>query len=132
MHSGFGTLRNVCGMNVGIRVRLRERSGALLADLGRLEELWSDGLDRFGGPYLAGREFTIVDAFFCPVAFRIRTYELPVGGAAGAYVHQLLQLPAMLEWQAAALAETWRDAAHDDEVRQHGDVIADLRAGAGA
>ena len=132
MHSGFATLRNVCGMNVGIRVRLRERSAALLADLRRIEELWADGLSRHGGPYLAGSEFTIVDAFFCPVAFRVRTYDLSLGNDAAAYVHRLLQLPAMLEWQTAALAERWRDAPHDDEILQHGEVIADLRAAAEA
>ncbi len=127
MHAGFGTLRNVCGMNVGVRVRLRDRSAALRVDLQRLEELWSEGLERFGGPYLAGNEFTIVDAFYCPVAFRARTYDLRFEGEAATYLQRLLQLPAMLEWESAALAETWRDAAHDEEILQHGDVVGDLR-----
>jgi glutathione S-transferase len=53
MHSGFSALRNVCGMNVGVRVRLHEQSDALKANLARLDELWTEGLDRFGGPFLA-------------------------------------------------------------------------------
>jgi glutathione S-transferase len=128
MHSGFATLRNHCGMSLGVRVRLREWPEALQADVRRLEELWSEGLLRFGGPFLAGRDFGIVDAFFCPVAFRVRTYDIRLGAVAGAYVERLLQLPAMREWEAAGLAEPWRDSSHEDELRQYGDVVADLRA----
>ena len=127
MHSGFGALRGVCGMNVGLRVRLREWPEALLADVRRLEELWLQGLERSGGPFLTGSEFTVVDAFFCPVAFRARTYAIPLGPVAAAYAEHLLQLPAMREWESAALAEPWRDEAHDADVLAHGNVTADLR-----
>ena len=68
MHSGFADLRNCCSMSCGIRVRLRESPAGLERDIGRLGALWEDGLARFGGPYLAGGEFTAVDAFFAPVA----------------------------------------------------------------
>jgi glutathione S-transferase len=128
MHSGFMALRDVCGMNVGVRVRLRAWPDALMADLRRIDELWNEGLERFGGPFLAGSQFSIVDAFYCPVAFRVRTYELPLSPRATEYANRLLQLPAMRAWEAAGLAEPWRDSAHDDEVRQHGDIVADLRA----
>jgi glutathione S-transferase len=132
MHSGFNALRNTCGMSLGVRVRLREHPDALRADLRRIDELWTEGLDRFGGPFLAGEQFSIVDAFYCPVAYRVRTYDLALGPRAAAYANHLLQLPAMRQWEAAALAETFRDAAHDDEIRGYGDVIADLRAPAEA
>ena len=128
MHSGFTTLRNHCGMNLGVRVRLREWPEALQADVRRIDELWNEGLARFGGPFLAGPAFCIVDAFFCPVAYRVRTYDIPLGPTAMAYVQRLLQLPAMREWEAAGLAEPWRDEPHDREIAQYGDVIADLRA----
>jgi glutathione S-transferase len=39
----------------------------------------------------------------------------------------LLQLPAMLEWEGAALAEPWREASHEREVTEYGDITADLR-----
>src|SRR5262249_35823818 len=32
MHSGFSTLRNICSMNCGIRVRLNQQPPALLSD----------------------------------------------------------------------------------------------------
>src|SRR5690606_22714693 len=105
MHSGFASLRSTCGMNVGIRVRLSDVSDALRADLSRLDALWHDGLSRFGGPFLAGDSFTAVDAFFCPVAYRIQTYDLPVDAEARAYAARLLALPAMADWTTAALAE---------------------------
>jgi glutathione S-transferase len=46
----------------------------LLQDLQRLQTLWTEGLQRFGGPFLAGKNFSAVDAFFCPVAFRVHRH----------------------------------------------------------
>jgi len=132
MHSGFQALRNACGMNCGLRITLHEVSDALRRDLARLESLWGEGLARFGGPFLTGTRFCAADAFFAPVAFRIQTYEPPLGAEARRYAAQLLALPAMQSWYAAALAETWRDAEHEDEVRAVGTWRADLRAGSGA
>jgi len=127
MHAGFSTLRSVCGMNCGIRVQLREISPALQKDLDRLTELWSDGLSRFEGPFLAGRAFTAADAFFCPVAFRVQTYGLELGSNSDAYVQRLLSLGPMREWYRAALGERWREPSHEDEVRAAGELTADLR-----
>lgn len=128
MHSGFSALRNCCSMNCGLRLQLAETSPALRADIARIDELWSEGLARFGGPFLAGDAFGAVDAFFAPVAFRIQTYGLSLGPAAAAYAQRLLGLPGMQRWYADALRETWRDPDHEDEVRQSGVVLEDLRA----
>lgn len=128
MHAGFAALRAECSMSCGIRVQLHTRSAALERDLARLGALWNEGLARFGGPFLAGPEFSAVDAFFAPVAFRAQTYGLRFAGAAAAYPALLLALPAMQAWYAEALAETWRDPAHDDEIRATGTTLADLRA----
>ncbi|TAN01803.1 MAG: glutathione S-transferase family protein [Rhodanobacteraceae bacterium] len=128
MHSGFMALRTQCGMNCGIRVKLRRIDEALQRELARLNALWNDGLQRFGGPFLAGTKFTAADAFFAPVAFRIQTYAPPLDATANAYAQRLLALPSMQDWYRAALAETWRDAAHDAEVAEWGLVTQDLRA----
>jgi glutathione S-transferase len=128
MHSSFGTLRDICTMNCGIRVALHERSPALLRDIARIGELWNEGLSRFGGPYLAGGEFSGADAFYAPVVFRAQTYGLEFGGAADAYRARMLAHPAMREWYEAALAEPWREKGHEDEARLHGSWTADLRA----
>ena len=128
MHSGFPHLRNICGMNVGIRVRLHEVTEGLKSELERLEALWHDGFTRFGGPWLAGDKFTAVDAFFAPVAFRFQSYDAPVGAEARAYGDRLRALPAMQEWEKAALAEDFRDHPHDEESRAVGTIVEDLRA----
>jgi glutathione S-transferase len=128
MHSGFGALRNECSMSVGVRVKLKKPSLALDADIGRLNELWQDGLSRFDGPFLGGGRFTAVDAFFAPVATRIQTYGLSMSAPAQRYANLLLALPAVKEWVDAGIAETWRDVAHEEEILQLGEVLQDLRA----
>jgi glutathione S-transferase len=128
MHSGFTELRNRCSMSCGIRVRLNEYPPALERELARLSALWTDGLRRFAGPFLAGKTFTAVDAFYAPVAFRIQTYGLTLDPAAVAYTARLLETRALREWYADALKETLRDLPHDDEINHAGRVIQDLRA----
>jgi glutathione S-transferase len=128
MHSGFSELRNRCSMSCGIRIRLNEYPVALERDIARLSVLWNEGLRRFGGPFLAGRAFTAVDAFYTPVAFRIQSYDLTLDPNAVAYAARLLETRALREWYADALKETLRDKPHDDEVAQVGCVLEDLRA----
>jgi glutathione S-transferase len=127
MHSSFSALRQQCSMNCGIRVQLHEISTSLQQDIDRLNELWGEGLDRFGGPFLAGEKFTAVDAFFAPVAFRVQTYNLPLSEQAIAYVDRLLSLPSMRSWEAAGLQEPWREVSHEQEVLQSGTLTADYR-----
>jgi glutathione S-transferase len=127
MHGGFSALRNDCTMNVGVRVKPKPMSDALQRDVARIAELWAQGLDSFGGPFLAGPQFTAVDAFFAPVAFRVRTYGLDVGHAGAEWVRNMLTLPAMLAWENDALRESWREVGHEEELRACGEVIADYR-----
>ena len=127
MHGGFSALRGDCTMNVGVRVQPKPMSDALIRDVGRIAELWAQGLDSFGGPFLAGPQFTAVDAFFAPVAFRVRTYGLDVARAGQAWVDHLLMLPPMLAWEKDALTESWREAGHEEDVRACGKLVADYR-----
>ena len=129
MHSGFAALRNQCGMNCGLRIRLPlDLPAALRADVARIDELWSEGLARFGGPFLAGSRFGAVDAFYAPVAFRIQTYGLTLGATAAGYAQRLLELRGMRRWYEAALQESWRDEVHEQEAQQFGTLWQDLRA----
>lgn len=130
MHAGFSVLRTRCSMSCGVRVRLHEQPPALLREIGRVEELWNEGLTRFGGPFLAGDTFGAVDAFFAPVAFRVQTYGLELTPPARDYASRLLGLAGMQQWYADALAETIRDREHDEEIDSFGTVVEDLRAGA--
>ena len=109
MHAGFGALREHCPMNleatlpeVGRRV-LAEYAG-VRDDLERIVHMWTDALAASGGPLLFG-SFSIADAYFAPVATRIRTYGLPVPATAAAYVERLFALQAVQAWVRGALAE---------------------------
>jgi glutathione S-transferase len=130
MHGGFGALRNDCTMNVGVRVAPKPMSPALQRNVARVRELFEQALDRFGGPWLTGTAFTAADAFYAPVAFRIRTYGLEVGRGA-AWVDHVIAHPAMQDWERQALAETWREESHEAELAAAGTTTADYRQGQG-
>jgi glutathione S-transferase len=127
MHSGFQALRNQYPMSVGLRIRPGKSDAALAKDLARIDAIWQQGLQTFGGPFLTGESFTAADAFFCPVAFRFQTYRPALSSASQQYFETLLELPAMQDWQTSALAEAWRDEEHENEAKASGEVIEDLR-----
>ena len=83
MHSGYSELRNEFGMNLRMR-RKRKPSPAVAADIARITALWREGRERFGrgGEFLCGA-FGIVDAFYCPVAFRFDSYGVVLDGVGG-------------------------------------------------
>ena len=77
MHSGFGALRSACPMNIEAHLpeigqRILAEQQAVRADLSRLAAMWTEALAASGGPYLFG-EFSLADAYFAPVASRVRT-----------------------------------------------------------
>jgi glutathione S-transferase len=56
----------------------------------------------------------------------VRTYGLDVGRGQ-AWVEQVLAHPAMRQWEAEALAETWREESHEAELAAAGVITADYR-----
>ena len=115
-------------MHCGFRIKLGAMSAALMRDATRINEVWCEGQDRFGGPFLAGESFSAVDAFFAPVAFRWQTYGFPLDAPAIGYAQRLLALPSMRAWEAAALREPWREPEHEREALQAGTLLADHRS----
>jgi glutathione S-transferase len=115
MHSGFGTLRDLCPMNLRAAYAEVPVPTQLASDLARLDQVWGYALDRSGGPWLCGA-YSIADAFFAPVAARIAGYGLPVSDAARAYVAGHLADPAFRRWRAMGLARgatlPWYDRAY--------------------
>ncbi len=127
MHAGFSELRSRCSMSCGVRVRLYEFPPALERDVARIGALWSEGLARFGGPFLAGPKYGAVDAFFAPVAFRVQSYGLRLEREAAAYGDRLLASESLRSWYADALKEKFRDEPHEQEMQQMGQLVADHR-----
>jgi glutathione S-transferase len=109
MHSGFMALRSACPMNIEAHLpevgalAWRDKP-AVRADLQRIVTLWSDLLAEHGGPMLFGA-FSVADAYFAPVAMRIRTYALPVPADVAAYIGRVCALPGVKAWIDGALAE---------------------------
>lgn len=105
MHSGFMALRSDHPMNLRVSYAQAPVSKAVLADLARLCAIWAHAraVCAPSGPWLCG-DYGIVDAAFAPVAARIAGYNLPVEGAAAAYVAAHLAHPSFLKWRARGLA----------------------------
>lgn len=127
MHSGFFQLRQNCPMNCGLRVQLNGMTPELQEDIARVEALWQQGINTFGGPFLAGSAFSAVDAFYVPVVFRFQTYGIELNPTSSAYVNHILNLDAVKLWYDLAINETFRDTPHDLEIEKIGKIISDLR-----
>jgi glutathione S-transferase len=109
MHSGFGNLRTLCGMNIeaslaDVGAQLLKDNPGLQDEVDRIVQMWTDLLAAHGGPMLFG-EFGNADAYFAPVGSRIKTYGLPVPPAISAYIERVQALPGIKAWIDDALAE---------------------------
>jgi glutathione S-transferase len=105
MHSGFTSLRSALPMNLkghypGFKVWNRAE-----ADIARVLEIWHDCLATYGGPYLFG-ERSMADAMYAPVVTRLRTYDVRIDDPlCAAYCLQVMAMPELGEWIAAAERE---------------------------
>jgi len=99
MHAGFGALRSHCAMNLRVSYTDCNPTPAVLADLDRLQVIWTWALTQSGGPWLCG-PYTAADAFFAPVAARIAGHNLQVSPQGMAYVQAHLAHPSFRRWRA--------------------------------
>jgi glutathione S-transferase len=108
MHAGFLPLRRACPMNMWRPVMPRELAPDVLANVARIDAMWTQCRTRFGkgDAFLFGR-FGAADAMYAPVVARFHTYDVKVGPAAREYMTAVMALPAWTEWKTAALKETW-------------------------
>jgi glutathione S-transferase len=77
-----------------------------LANVARIDEIWTDCRARYGGRFLFGA-FGAADAMYAPVVSRFHTYGVAVGPIAHVYMDAVMSLPAWAEWEAQAQRETW-------------------------
>lgn len=108
MVAGFGALRSECPMQLQYVNEGLAPSGAVLADLARIETLWSHARDVAGaeGPWLFGA-YSLADVFYAPVCARIVGYDLPVSPAARAYCDRTIADPAFDAWRREGLKITY-------------------------
>lgn len=108
MHSGFSILRSQWPMNARATGRRTAPSPERTAEIARIENLWADCRARFGagGPWLFG-DYSVADAMYAPVVLRLRTYGATVRDTTAAYMAAVIADAPMVEWLAAAAAESW-------------------------
>ena len=106
MHSGFFAMRNHMPFDLSHDAPLNPVPPEVSADIERMLALWAEcrAVATEAGPYLFGR-VSLADAFFAPIAVRLRTYQVSLPAADEAYVETLYQWPAFKAWQKAGLEE---------------------------
>ena len=105
IHSGFANLRSALPMNLKVRHSKFPIFPGARPDIERIETIWAECLDSYGGPWLFGDEPTVADAMFAPVAQRFLTYAVPVSQATAAYCQTINSWSLMREWIDDARAE---------------------------
>ncbi|MFK7903176.1 MAG: glutathione S-transferase family protein [Nitratireductor sp.] len=106
MHGGFFGIRGECPMNMARKVEALEVGDSVKKDVKRIEAIWEECLDTFGGPFLFG-EFCNADAMYAPVVNRIEKYELSNHAAVKTYTKAMKALPAYKAWEEAGINEPW-------------------------
>jgi glutathione S-transferase len=104
IHSGFTTLRASLPVNLkahfpGFKIWSRAQ-----ADIERVCTIWRECLATSGGPFLFGAR-GMADAMYAPVVTRFATYDVKLEPRLEAYADQIMAMPEMQEWIAAAQAE---------------------------
>jgi glutathione S-transferase len=108
MHSSFNGVRRDLSMNIRRRCTAKDLPRETLLDIERLDALWSGLRQQFAadGPHLLGSR-SIADAFYTPVATRMRTYGIQLSATAQQYCATLLADAAYAEWERLA-AQEWK------------------------
>ncbi len=117
MHAGFRELRMAMPMSLFRSAVGAGRTPGALADIARIDALWTETLTRFGagGPYLFGAAFTNADVMYAPVVARFLTYRPELSPAARDYCAAVRAHPLVDAWYDAAAQEpeAWRIAKYE-------------------
>ncbi|MGC1557072.1 MAG: glutathione S-transferase, partial [Methylovirgula sp.] len=105
IHSGFYNLRSALPMNLKARHTSFKIFAGAQPDIDRVETIWKECLERWGGPFLFGEKPTIADAMYAPVCTRFLTYGVPMSETSRAYCQTIMAWAPMVEWFEAANAE---------------------------
>lgn len=112
MHSGFRALREELSMHLLDRTPKVVTAPAALADIARVQDVWTEARERWGdregGPFLFGH-YTVADAMFAPVVTRFRTYATPLTPTVENYTHAVLDDPDFRAWEESAVREPPED-----------------------
>ena len=106
MHSGFQAMRTQLSMDIQLRLRLNHLTEGTVSDIKRVVHIWHQSLKTNKGPFLFGKEFGIVDAFYAPVVMRFISYGIEVKDPLCLkYMKAISEHPAVREWVLEAMKE---------------------------
>ena len=118
MATGFLAMRGELSCHLFGRVADHAPSDATRKDISRVFEIWSECLDRSGGPFLFGN-FGIADAMYFPVLTRFRTYGIRVPEPVTEYARSLETFPAVVTLVQKARTDPV-EAVYDDYLHELG------------
>ncbi len=105
IHSGFYNLRSALPMNLKARHEAFKIFSGARPDVERIKDIWTECLQKYGGPFLFGAEPTVADAMYAPVCTRFRTYAVPLDPLLSGYCETIFHWSLMQEWTQGALVE---------------------------
>ena len=105
IHSGFANLRSALPMNLKAHHEKFPIFAGAKPDIERIEAIWKECLEAYGGPFLFGKSPTVADAMFAPVTRRFLTYGVKMTPTSAAYCGAISAWPPMIEWIADAADE---------------------------
>ncbi|QSN61138.1 glutathione S-transferase family protein [Caballeronia sp. M1242] len=97
MHAGFADLRQNMPMHITTREPGIGATPGTLADIARIDAIWTGCLAQSNGPFLFG-DFCIADAMFAPVVMRFNSYAPAISEGAREYAARVTALPAVAAW----------------------------------
>ena len=104
LHAGFMSLRRAMPVSIEANLPGMGWSLAVQRDVNRIAQAFTAELSASKGPFLFGA-YSAVDAYYTPIAARLRTYAVKLDGPARAYVDQLLSTASFRQLEKEARAE---------------------------
>ncbi|WP_299197366.1 glutathione S-transferase family protein [uncultured Amphritea sp.] len=114
MHTGFMALRHALPMNCRRSIENFIISAEVQQDIDRIIQLWSGALNLSASEKFLYGEFSIADAFYAPVVYRLTGYGVSLPEQLQAYCDRVLALPACQEW--LKLAQEESEVIEEEEV----------------
>ena len=114
IHSGFANLRSALPMNLKAHHEKFPIFAGAKPDIERIETIWKECLEAYGGPFLFGKKPSVADAMFAPVTRRFMTYGVKLSPTGAAYCKTIDAWQPMIDWI--------RDAADEPEEMEELDV----------
>ena len=105
MHSGFSNLRSALPMNLKAHFPKFKVFAGARGDIERITAIWQECIEKYGGPYLFGKQPCAADAMYAPVCTRFLTYDVALDPVSSAYCRTIMALPDMKEWIEGAKVE---------------------------